>query len=59
MTATSKQEKLAALFEQATIIPVLTIERRNAVPRPGAGCRRRARAGVTLRPPVAINPQRS
>jgi len=33
MTATPKQEKLAALFGQATIIPVLTIERlEDAVP---------------------------
>jgi 2-dehydro-3-deoxyphosphogluconate aldolase/(4S)-4-hydroxy-2-oxoglutarate aldolase len=33
MTATPKQEKLAALFAQATIIPVLTIERlEDAVP---------------------------
>ena len=33
MTATSRQEKLADLFRQATIIPVLTIERlEDAVP---------------------------
>jgi 2-dehydro-3-deoxyphosphogluconate aldolase/(4S)-4-hydroxy-2-oxoglutarate aldolase len=56
MTATPKQEKLAALFEQATIIPVLTIERlEDAVPLAKALV-----AGgvhvleVTLRTPVAI-----
>jgi 2-dehydro-3-deoxyphosphogluconate aldolase / (4S)-4-hydroxy-2-oxoglutarate aldolase len=53
---TAKQEKLAALFEQATIIPVLTIERlEDAVP-----LARALVAGgvhvleVTLRTPVAI-----
>jgi 2-dehydro-3-deoxyphosphogluconate aldolase/(4S)-4-hydroxy-2-oxoglutarate aldolase len=56
MTATPKQEELAALFEQATIIPVLTIERlEDAVP-----LARALVAGgvhvleVTLRTPVAI-----
>ena len=56
MTATPKQEELAALFEQATIIPVLTIERlEDAVPLAKALV-----AGgvhvleVTLRTPVAI-----
>ena len=56
MTATPKQEKLAALFGQATIIPVLTIERlEDAVP-----LARALVAGgvhvleVTLRTPVAI-----
>ena len=56
MTATPKQEKLAALFEQATIIAVLTIERlEDAVP-----LARALVAGgvhvleVTLRTPVAI-----
>ena len=56
MTATPKQEKLAALFEQATIIPVLTIERlEDAVP-----LARALVAGgvptleVTLRTPIAI-----
>ena len=33
MTATTKREKLAALFRQAAVIPVLTIERvEDAVP---------------------------
>ena len=56
MTATPKQEELAALFAQATIIPVLTIERlEDAVPLAKALV-----AGgvhvleVTLRTPVAI-----
>ena len=56
MTATPKQEELAALFEQATIIAVLTIERlEDAVP-----LARALVAGgvhvleVTLRTPVAI-----
>ena len=56
MTATPKQEELAVLFGQATIIPVLTIERlADAVP-----LARALVAGgvhvleVTLRTPVAI-----
>jgi 2-dehydro-3-deoxyphosphogluconate aldolase / (4S)-4-hydroxy-2-oxoglutarate aldolase len=54
MTATSKQETLAALFKQARVIPVLTIERlEDAVP-----LARALVAGgvleVTLRTPVAI-----
>ena len=56
MTATPKQKELAALFAQATIIPVLTIERlEDAVPLAKALV-----AGgvhvleVTLRTPVAI-----
>lgn len=56
MTATPKQEKLATLFRQAQIIPVLTIERvEDAVP-----LARALVAGgvgtleVTLRTPVAI-----
>jgi 2-dehydro-3-deoxyphosphogluconate aldolase/(4S)-4-hydroxy-2-oxoglutarate aldolase len=56
MTATSKQEKLAALFEQATIIPVLTIERlEDAVPLARALVAGGVRTlEVTLRTPVAI-----
>jgi 2-dehydro-3-deoxyphosphogluconate aldolase / (4S)-4-hydroxy-2-oxoglutarate aldolase len=57
MTMTTKQEKLAALFRQATVIPVLTIERaEDAVP-----LARALVAGgvlvleVTLRTPVAID----
>ena len=56
MTATSKQEKLAALFKQATIIPVLTIERlEDAVPLARALVAGGVRTlEVTLRTPVAI-----
>ena len=56
MTATPKQEKLAALFEQATIIPVLTIERlEDAVPLAKALVAGGVRTlEVTLRTPVAI-----
>ena len=56
MTATPKQEKLAALFEQATIIPVLTIERlEDAVPLARALVAGGVRTlEVTLRTPVAI-----
>jgi len=57
MTATSKQEKLATLFRQARVIPVLTIERlEDAAP-----LARALVAGgvhtmeVTLRTPVAID----
>ena len=56
MTATPKQEELAALFEQATIIPVLTIERLDdAVPLARALIAGGVRTlEVTLRTPVAI-----
>jgi 2-dehydro-3-deoxyphosphogluconate aldolase/(4S)-4-hydroxy-2-oxoglutarate aldolase len=56
MTATPKQEKLAALFEQATIIPVLTIERlEDAVPLARALVAGGVRTlEVTLRTAVAI-----
>ena len=56
MTATPKQEKLAALFEQATIIPVLTVERlEDAVPLARALVAGGVRTlEVTLRTPVAI-----
>ena len=56
MTATPKQEELAALFDQATIIPVLTIERlEDAVPLARALVAGGVRTlEVTLRTPVAI-----
>ena len=56
MTATPKQEKLAAMFEQATIIPVLTIERlEDAVPLARALVAGGVRTlEITLRTPVAI-----
>jgi 2-dehydro-3-deoxyphosphogluconate aldolase / (4S)-4-hydroxy-2-oxoglutarate aldolase len=56
MTATPKQEKLAALFEQTTIIPVLTIERlEDAVPLAMALVAGGVRTlEITLRTPVAI-----
>ena len=56
MTATPTQEKLAALFEQATIIPVLTIERlEDAVPLARALVAGGVRTlEITLRTPVAI-----
>jgi 2-dehydro-3-deoxyphosphogluconate aldolase/(4S)-4-hydroxy-2-oxoglutarate aldolase len=56
MTATPKQEKLAALFAQATIIPVLTIERlEDAVPLARALVAGDVRTlEVTLRTAVAI-----
>jgi 2-dehydro-3-deoxyphosphogluconate aldolase / (4S)-4-hydroxy-2-oxoglutarate aldolase len=56
MTATPKQEKLAALFKQATIIPVLTIVRlEDAVPLAKALVAGGVRIlEVTLRTPVAI-----
>jgi 2-dehydro-3-deoxyphosphogluconate aldolase/(4S)-4-hydroxy-2-oxoglutarate aldolase len=56
MTATPKQEKLAALFKQATVIPVLTIERlEDAVPLARALVAGGVRVlEVTLRTPVAI-----
>jgi 2-dehydro-3-deoxyphosphogluconate aldolase / (4S)-4-hydroxy-2-oxoglutarate aldolase len=56
MTATPKQEKLAALFEQATIIPVLTIKRlEDAVPLAKALIAGGVRTlEITLRTPVAI-----
>jgi 2-dehydro-3-deoxyphosphogluconate aldolase/(4S)-4-hydroxy-2-oxoglutarate aldolase len=56
MTATSKQETLAALFKQARVIPVLTIERlEDAVPLARALVAGGVRVlEVTLRTPVAI-----
>jgi 2-dehydro-3-deoxyphosphogluconate aldolase/(4S)-4-hydroxy-2-oxoglutarate aldolase len=56
MTATPKQEELAALFEQATIIPVLTIERlEDAVQLAKALVAGGVRTlEITLRTPVAI-----
>ena len=56
MTATPKQEELAVLFEQATIIPVLTIERlEDAVPLARALVAGGVRTlEITLRTPVAI-----
>ena len=56
MTATPKQEELAALFDQATIIPVLTIERlADAVPLAMALVAGGVRTlEITLRTPVAI-----
>jgi 2-dehydro-3-deoxyphosphogluconate aldolase/(4S)-4-hydroxy-2-oxoglutarate aldolase len=56
MTATPRREKLAALFRQATIIPVLTIERlEHAVPLAKALVAGGVRTlEVTLRTPVAI-----
>jgi 2-dehydro-3-deoxyphosphogluconate aldolase/(4S)-4-hydroxy-2-oxoglutarate aldolase len=56
MNATSKQEKLADLFKQATVIPVLTIERlEDAVPLAKALVAGGVRTlEVTLRTPVAI-----
>jgi len=57
MTATPKQEELAALFAQATIIPVLTIERlEDAVPLAKALVAGGVRTlEITLRTPVAID----
>jgi 2-dehydro-3-deoxyphosphogluconate aldolase/(4S)-4-hydroxy-2-oxoglutarate aldolase len=56
MTATSKQETLAALFKAARVIPVLTIERlEDAVPLARALIAGGVRVlEVTLRTPVAI-----
>src|SRR6267154_5799672 len=56
MNATSKQEQLADLFRQATIIPVLTIERlEDAVPLAKALVAGGVRTlEITLRTPVAI-----
>jgi 2-dehydro-3-deoxyphosphogluconate aldolase/(4S)-4-hydroxy-2-oxoglutarate aldolase len=56
MTATSKQKILAALFNQAVVIPVLTIERlEDAVPLAKALVAGGVRVlEVTLRTPVAI-----
>src|SRR5471032_3006926 len=53
---TTKQHKLAALFKQATVIPVLTIERlEDAVPLAKALVAGGVRVlEVTLRTPVAI-----
>src|SRR5258707_7606554 len=56
MNATSKQEQLAELFRQATVIPVLTIERlEDAIPLAKALVAGGVRVlEVTLRTPVAI-----
>jgi len=61
MTSTAKHEKLATLFKQAIVIPVLTIERlEDAVPLARAlvagGV---ATLEVTLRTPVAIDAARA
>ena len=58
---TAKQDKLAALFKQATIIPVLTIERlEDAVPLAKALVAGGVRVlEVTLRTPVAIEAARA
>jgi 2-dehydro-3-deoxyphosphogluconate aldolase / (4S)-4-hydroxy-2-oxoglutarate aldolase len=58
---TTKQEKLAALFERATIIPVLTIDRvDDAVPLARALVAGGVRVlEVTLRTPVAIEAAKS
>ena len=57
MTATSRQQKLADIFKAATVIPVLTIERReDAVPLAKALVAGDVRVlEVTLRTPVAID----
>ncbi|MBR0827517.1 bifunctional 4-hydroxy-2-oxoglutarate aldolase/2-dehydro-3-deoxy-phosphogluconate aldolase [Bradyrhizobium manausense] len=57
MTMTAKQEKLAALFKAATVIPVLTIERlEDAVPLARALVAGGVRTlEVTLRTPVAAD----
>jgi 2-dehydro-3-deoxyphosphogluconate aldolase / (4S)-4-hydroxy-2-oxoglutarate aldolase len=57
----AKQEKLAALFKQATVIPVLTIERvEDAVPLARALVAGGVRVlEVTLRTPVAIEAARA
>jgi 2-dehydro-3-deoxyphosphogluconate aldolase/(4S)-4-hydroxy-2-oxoglutarate aldolase len=56
MTTTAKQDRLAALFQAATVIPVLTIERlADAVPLARALVAGGVRTlEVTLRTPVAI-----
>ena len=56
MNATSKQEQLAELFRQATVIPVLTIERlEDAVPLAKALVAGGVRTlEVTLRTSVAL-----
>jgi 2-dehydro-3-deoxyphosphogluconate aldolase / (4S)-4-hydroxy-2-oxoglutarate aldolase len=56
MTAKTKHQKLAELFKQASIIPVLTIERlEDAVPLAKALAAGGVRTlEVTLRTPVAI-----
>jgi len=56
MTAKTKQERLATLFRQATVIPVLTIERlEHAVPLARALVAGGVRTlEITLRTPVAI-----
>ena len=56
MTTTARQDKLAALFKAATVIPVLTIERReDAVPLARALVAGGVRTlEVTLRTPAAI-----
>jgi len=56
MTAAARQEKLAAIFKSATVIPVLTIERlEDAVPLARALVAGGVRVlEVTLRTPVAV-----
>ena len=61
MTATARQEKLAAIFKSATVIPVLTIERlEDAVPLARALVAGGVRVlEVTLRTPVAVEAARA
>jgi len=61
MTAIPRREKLAALFRQATVIPVLTIERlQDAVPLARALVAGGVRVlEVTLRTPVAVEAARA
>ena len=61
MTTTAKQDKLAALFKAATVIPVLTIERlEDAVPLARALVAGGVRTlEVTLRTPIAIEAARA
>ena len=61
MTVIPRQEKLAALFRQATVIPVLTIERlEHAVPLAKALVAGGVRVlEVTLRTPVAVDAARA
>ena len=61
MTAAARQQKLADLFKAATVIPVLTIERReDAVPLARALVAGGVRVlEVTLRTPVAIEAARA
>lgn len=61
MTAAARQEKLAAIFRSATVIPVLTVERlEDAVPLARALVAGGVRVlEVTLRTPVAVEAART